>query len=63
MPYAYCSSQSCGHADYYSAREGEKPKKFCSQCGSPMIPDCPNCHSDRNEMSDKFCPECGKPYK
>jgi len=60
---AYCSSPSCEHADYFIPEKGETPQKFCTECGSPMIPDCPSCHAYRNEMKDRFCPECGKPYK
>ncbi|MBQ6126776.1 MAG: DUF2321 domain-containing protein [Erysipelotrichaceae bacterium] len=47
--------------------------KFCPECGSEVISECPNCHTQING-DDKdimvhskyrrpyYCPACGKPY-
>lgn len=59
---AWCSNQECDHMDYFNTEKGEKPQKFCTQCGSPMVSVCPNCGSYRSDREDKFCPDCGKPY-
>src|SRR5713101_7646534 len=36
-------------------REG---RKFCADCGAPMIAACPRCGA-ANQPSEKFCGECG----
>ena len=35
-------------------------KKFCAECGSPLILRCPRCATD-NKPASKFCEECGTP--
>jgi len=45
----------CGHSDFLA--------KFCTQCGTAMVPDCtiPRCFCGApiNE-ENKFCGECGR---
>jgi rRNA maturation endonuclease Nob1 len=61
MGYAYCVSKDCSYYSYFTREE--KPEKFCSNCGKPLISSCPNCKAVREKMEAKFCPECGNPYK
>jgi class 3 adenylate cyclase len=35
-------------------------KKFCTECGAPLVISCPSCGAAVAE-SDKFCGECGAP--
>lgn len=59
---SWCSNPECNHTDYFNI-ENEQPHKFCTECGSPMVPNCPNCGAYRADDKDKFCPDCGKPYQ
>jgi hypothetical protein len=38
--------------------EGIPGKKFCAECGSPLLNRCSNCGSD-NAPAAKFCADCG----
>jgi class 3 adenylate cyclase/tetratricopeptide (TPR) repeat protein len=44
-----CSS--CGE-------ENEAGRKFCGECGAPLVRTCPNCNS-QNAPTVRFCGECG----
>ena len=70
MQYAYCSSLNCKHSQLYGHRmnkfgsgEHVPMQQFCTDCGAPMIGECPNCKAPRESMDYKCCPACGKPYK
>jgi len=57
----WCSSPTCNHMARFWV--GSVPENYCTECGSPMIKACPNCHSFRLDIKDKFCPKCGALYK
>ncbi len=38
--------------------EGMPGKRFCAECGSPLLNRCPGCNSD-NATDAKFCADCG----
>src|SRR5229473_3376973 len=40
--------------------EGISGKRFCAECGSPLLNHCSNCNSD-NPPDAKFCADCGNP--
>jgi hypothetical protein len=45
----------------------EERYEFCSQCGKPMVWECPKCEGplpeDANElMAARFCRDCGGSY-
>src|SRR5208282_1447315 len=38
--------------------ESKIGKKFCAECGSPLLNRCPKCGSE-NAFGAKFCADCG----
>ncbi len=40
--------------------EGIAGKKFCAECGAPLLRRCAKCGSE-NPPDTKFCPDCGSP--
>jgi hypothetical protein len=75
----YDAALICENGHVVNTRFYESParnEKFCSDCGSPTIHQCPECNSDIRgyyktpgvisispmPVAPSYCHECGKPY-